>query len=291
MRQFLLLDLGKENPCNAVDLSFISSLLQYLLAGHFFGPDTINNMLLLNWVFALTCRDEMKQLCRFSNGCMSCRFIHFDKRCLYLSSIASLTLPFFYSHSLLFSHSASLLSSFWGGATSPLDFSWDRFFFLHHQTAAGRTSPHSVSVYFSTIWSVHILVKLVSANTFPSQNEWVSVISAAPAFNIRYAAYLQRTRTDAMPPPGATASNTFRQINTNITATYKHICIDTHTHIFSQTRTDVTQHVEESNSLREHLQTWTEAGIRAQRQNERNTKTDKNTRGQTRNGKKKWGWV
>ncbi len=163
--------------------------------------------------------------------------------------------------------------------------------FLRHQTAAGRTSPHSVSVYFSTIWSVHILVKLVSANTFPSQNEWVSVISAAPAFNIRYAAYLQRTRTDAMPPPGATASNTCRQINTNITAMYKHIGIDTHAHIFSQTRTDVTQHAEESNSFRKHLQTWTEAGIRAQRQNERNTMTDKNTRGQTRNGRKKWGWV
>lgn len=150
--------------------------------GHLYVHDTINNIAnysFVSSVFALTCRGKLWKPCRFCSGCPSCRFMHFGWRSLYISSGPSPSLSLFHANRLSLSRSVSLLSSLWGGASSPLVLSWDHF--LHHQTAAGRTSPHSVSVYFNTLWSVHILVKLVSANTFPSQSEWASLISSGPA--------------------------------------------------------------------------------------------------------------
>lgn len=68
---------------------------------------------------------------------------------------------------------------------------------------------------------------------------------------------------------------------------YTSTLLHTRTHLFSQTRTGVTQHVGQFNSSRKHIQTRADAGIRPQRQSETNVKTDKVTRGQTRKGTKK----
>lgn len=74
--------------------------------------------------------------------------------------------------------------------------------FSHHQTAAGITSSHPVSVYFNTFWNMHILGKISFSKHFFLQSALLSFISSETTFfpspDLQLMLFLPKTSADKM---------------------------------------------------------------------------------------------